>query len=250
MINLPALAEADDPLGRPEGTALCPDRFDEAALADIATVLGPYGFASLYQQRPQPRGAGVFPREKVGLLPAEPAGVRWLRWWDFGATAGGGDPTAGVRVGLRNGRVIIADVATAQLAAAERDQFIRTTAEMDGRDVTQWGEQEPGSGGKAQAAAFVRLLAGWPVYTEPTTGDKATAMDPLSAQWQAGNVDLVVGPWNRAFLDEAESAPFGKHEDAIEAAARAYTKLVGRPPDLPTPPANPARFVQPQRVRI
>jgi phage terminase large subunit-like protein len=89
----------------------------------------------------------------------------------------------------------------------------------------QWGEQEPGSGGKDAAAAFVRLLAGFNVHTEPTTGDKASAMDPLAAQWQAGNVRLVAGDWNAAFLDEAAAAPFGRNDDAIEAASRAYSKL-------------------------
>ena len=230
VINLPALAEPGDPLGRDVGAALCPDRFDEQALADIRLAIGEYAFASLYQQHPQPRNAGMFPPGRVTILPAEPAGVTWLRWWDFGGTAGGGDPTAGARVGLKAGRVIIADVASVRLEAAERDRFIRATAEMDGRAVTQWGEQEPGSGGKAQAQAFVRLLAGWPVHTEPTRGDKATAMDPLAAQWQAGNVDLVAGPWNRAFLDQAAAAPFGRHEDMIEAAARAFNKLAAPKP--------------------
>jgi predicted phage terminase large subunit-like protein len=223
-LRLPALAEAGDPLGRPVGAALWPERFDEAALAAIQ-ARSAYAFASLYQQHPQPRHAGMFPPERVAILPAEPAGIKWLRWWDFGGTANGGDPTAGARVGLHAGRIVIADVASVQLEAAERDRFIRQTATLDGKAVTQWGEQEPGSGGKAQAQAFVRLLAGWPVFTEPTRGDKATAMDPLAAQWQAGNVDLVAGPWNRRFLEQAAAAPFGRHEDMIEAASRAYTKL-------------------------
>lgn len=227
VIRLPALAEADDPLGRSVGAALCPDRFDEAALAAIRLAIGEYPFASLYQQAPQPRQAGMFPRHKVETVPALPAGVRLIRWWDRASTAGGGDYTAGVKVGVHEGLVYIADARRAQLEAADRDRLIRQTVEsVDGRGVTQWGEQEPGSGGKDAAAAFVRLLAGFSVHTEPTTGDKASAMDPLAAQWQAGNVRLVAGDWHDWFLTEAAAAPFGKHDDAIEAASRAYSKCV------------------------
>lgn len=218
---------------RSPGEALCPPRYPIEKLRAIETRVGPFYFAALFQQRPRPRGGGMFPREQAVIVEAAPAGIRWLRWWDFGATKGGGDPTAGAKVGVHEGRVYIGHVARAQLEAHERDQLIKQTAELDGRSVTQWGEQEPGSGGKAQAAAFVRLLAGWPVHTEPTTGDKPTAADPLAAQWQAGNVRLVHGTWNAAFLDEAEAFPFGPHDDQIEAASRAYNKLVSAPRRAP-----------------
>lgn len=52
IIRLPALAEAADPLGRAEGKALWPARYDEQALAAIGSAVGPYVWASLYQQNP------------------------------------------------------------------------------------------------------------------------------------------------------------------------------------------------------
>lgn len=230
VLRLPALAEDNDPMGRLVGEALCPQRYDADALAAIRRSIGEYPFASLFQQAPQPRNAGMFPREQAQIVDAVPAGVRWLRWWDRASTAGGGDATAGAKVGLHEGLVYIVDVTAARLDTADRDKLIRQTAELDGRTVVQWGEQEPGSAGKDAAGAFVRLLAGWPVHTEPTTGSKADAMDPLSAQWQAGNVRLLRGPWNESFLTEAAAAPFGKHDDQIEAASRAYNKLVAPVP--------------------
>ena len=62
VINLPALAEEDDLLGRTPGTALCPEIFNENALAAQREVMGASGFAALYQQRPQPEGGGAFKR--------------------------------------------------------------------------------------------------------------------------------------------------------------------------------------------
>jgi predicted phage terminase large subunit-like protein len=65
IINLPALAETDDPLGRTPGAALCPERYDEEALAAIHTAVGQRVFAALYQQRPTPEGGGFFKKDDI-----------------------------------------------------------------------------------------------------------------------------------------------------------------------------------------
>ena len=51
IIALPAIAEANDPLGRAEGEALCPDRFELAQLERFKRVLRD-SFYALYQGRP------------------------------------------------------------------------------------------------------------------------------------------------------------------------------------------------------
>ena len=60
QVRLPALAEADDQLGRDEGEALWPSRFPAPKLHGIRSIMGAYGFASLYQQRPTAKGAQLF----------------------------------------------------------------------------------------------------------------------------------------------------------------------------------------------
>ena len=60
VVNLPALAESNDPLGREVGAALCPQRYDEAALAERRTVLGSYAF-----ERALPRQANATRRRHV-----------------------------------------------------------------------------------------------------------------------------------------------------------------------------------------
>lgn len=52
-LRLPALAEAEDPLGRRYGQALWPERFDEQTLAKIRASLGDYWWHALYQQAPR-----------------------------------------------------------------------------------------------------------------------------------------------------------------------------------------------------
>lgn len=56
LISLPALAEPGDPLGRPEGEALCPERFTRDDLLKFAS--DPGVFAAVWQQRPAEGGKG------------------------------------------------------------------------------------------------------------------------------------------------------------------------------------------------
>jgi len=231
VISLPAEAEPGDPLGRAIGEALCPARFDVPALADFRRTLG-RDYHALYQQQPRAREGGMFKEIWLPLVDAVPAQAQRVRWWDKGATAGGGDPTAGVLVAYAGGITYIEDVVRGQWAAGERDAIIRRTAEKDSEiygPVTYWGEQEPGASGKDAAAAFVKLLAGFPVYTEPTTGSKETACDPLASQAEAGNVRVKRAAWSSAFIVEACDFPSGKHDDQIESAARAFNKLARYP---------------------
>lgn len=73
-IRMPAIAEDDDPLDRTPGTALCPERFDEVALAGIRTDVGPTAWAAMYQQRPIPVGGGMFRKSAFGYWTAQTAG--------------------------------------------------------------------------------------------------------------------------------------------------------------------------------
>ena len=230
VIDLPAEAEAGDALGREVGAALCPDRFPLPELAKIKTVLG-RDYTALYQQRPQPREGGMFKEHWLPLVDEVPARAKRIRWWDRAATDGGGDWTAGVLVAYADGIFYIEDIVRGQWASGERDAIIRATADKDKEKytvnpVTYWGEQEPGSGGKDAALAFVRLLAGYPVHTEPTTGSKEQAADPLASQAQAGNVKVKRARWTSAFITEALDFPNGKNDDQLESAARAANKLV------------------------
>ena len=63
-IDLPALAEENDILGRPEGEPLWPERFTKPYLEEIRAT-DPRGFAALYQGRPSPREGAFFRLEDL-----------------------------------------------------------------------------------------------------------------------------------------------------------------------------------------
>lgn len=63
VLNLPALAEENDPLGRAPGEALWPQKYPKERLERLRARIGTYFFSALYQGRPAPAGGGMFKRE-------------------------------------------------------------------------------------------------------------------------------------------------------------------------------------------
>jgi phage terminase large subunit-like protein len=52
---------------------------------------------------------------------------------------------------------------------------------------------------------------------------------PLASQWNAGNVKLLRGDWNAAYLSEIASFPFGTNDDQVDASSGAFGKLANTP---------------------
>jgi len=221
------------------GEPLWPERMSLESLAAQRTAIGDVGYAGQFQQRPAPRGGGMFPVERFQVTPHRPAPgaiKASVRFWDkAGSTTKDAAYTAGVLMHLlTDGSYVVSDVVRGQWSALEREQRIKQTADADGRAVTVWVEQEPGSGGKESAEATIRTLAGYRVYADRVTGSKEMRAEPYAAQVEAGNVTLVQGDWNRPFIQEHETFPAGSYKDQVDAAAGAFTKLATPPSTMET----------------
>ncbi len=68
VLNMPALAEDDDILGREPGAALWPARYDELALAKIRRRIGARWWTALYQQRPAPPEGAMWKRQWIARI--------------------------------------------------------------------------------------------------------------------------------------------------------------------------------------
>ena len=211
-----------------DGELLFPERFGEAQVTDLEKTLMAYATAGQLQQRPTPRGGGMIKRQWLPIVKAIPAGCRWVRAWDLAATATDQAAwTAGVKMGKTpDGRYIIADVRRIQGSANDVEQLLKATASQDGIDVRGSIPQDPGQAGKSQVQYLIKQLAGYSYTASPESGDKATRAEPLAAQAEAGNVSLLEGEWNQAFIEEAETFPRGKFKDQVDAASRAFSELV------------------------
>lgn len=229
LIRYPAIAEEDTEF-RSEGDPLFPELKSLDFLLEQKARRTEQSWQSLYQQNPIVKGGSLFPVERLQVVDHPPTKAEIaasVRYWDKAGTADGGSYTAGVLMHrIKDGRFVVEDVVRGQWAATDREKRIRATAEMDGYGVHVWVEQEPGSGGKESAEATIRNLRGYKVNADRVTGDKAYRADPYAAQVQGGNVQLVRGDWNRAFVSEHEVFPNGAYKDQVDAAAGAFAKLV------------------------
>jgi len=236
VVSLPAEAEKGDPLDRGLGEALCPARYPVPTLARIRSVLGGHSYAALYQQKPYPPEGALARREWFPIVGAAPAEGARLRFWEFAATeksAKASDPDwmVGTRMVMGHGLWYIEDVIRARIGPGAVEALVKQTAALDGWSIAISFEQEPAAAGKLFAAAMIKALAGYNVHAEPATGDKVTRALPFFAQAEAGNVRLLHGPWNEAWLQEITAFPLGGHDDQVDSASGAFNELT-RPPEI------------------
>ncbi len=265
VINLPALAEADrrnagslartdatasehnaeiidiredeeqagslrsgDPLNRPVGAALCPQRFNEEKLADIRRQLGSYSFAALYQQQPTPAEGGIFKRARFKrFVDKAPDGLLWKRGYDLAvSTRTSACYTASFRVAIdkATGDMYIDGGFRKRIEYPEQKRFIieRMEAESD----TDHGIEKALHGQaliqelRRETRTHGRGLRGIDV-----TVDKVTRALKWSAPAEEGKVVLVRGAWNREFLDEVCDFPGGQFDDQVDAVSLAVAML-------------------------
>lgn len=222
---------------RKEGTPICKARFDKEDLRKLKRSLGTYATAGQLQQRPSPRGGGIF---KVGMISIVPVFTRnhvkrAVRYWDKAGTDGAGCRTAGVLIlELSKGPIqfLVANVVKGQWSYGERENRILQVAKTDAIDfggrkdfVEIWTEQEGGSGGKESAERTVKLLKGYNIHKEPVRGDKKTRAQPLSAQVEIGNVACLEGPWVTEYIEELEVFDTGTFKDQVDGSSGAFNKI-------------------------
>ena len=182
----------------------------------------------------RPAAGLYFKRVQVGsfieVIPDDV--IRWVRCWDLAATEGDdNDPayTAGILMGKRkNGRYIVANVINERLSADGVRKTVLHTAQQDRANfkrVRVRVAEDPGQAGKAQAESYIKMLSGFDVVAVRESGSKESRAEPMAAQWQAGNFDIVIAPWNDAYLSQLENFPDGKFKDMVDASANAFSEL-------------------------
>ena len=213
-----------------DGEMLWPERFPAESVEMLKkafrSVGGTYAEAAQLQQRPVPRGGGMFQRDDFVMLDSMPECKVVVRGWDLAATRKG-DWTAGVKLGLTNDdRVVFLDRVRIRGTPGEVRALIRDTAAKDGHEVTQSVPQDPGQAGKAQVAQIAADLHGYDVRFSTESGQKEDRARPLAAQCEAGNVDLMCAAWNDQLLAEYCLFPGSLFDDCVDAGSRAYHEIL------------------------
>ena len=227
VLSLPALCDdpENDLLGRDLDQPLWEARYDTQKLLEIKKVMGEFGFAALYQQRPVPKEGGLFKADRL-VIDKPPKMIRKVRAWDLAASSGKGDYTVGVLMGVdEHQNYWILDLYRDRVSTDVRDKQMLQIAGMDGVETRIRLAQDPGSAGKSMKEYFVKFFAGYLVIAKPVSGNKEVRAEPMAIQVNEGNVFLARGDWNKEFINEIGNFPYGAHDDIIDACSDAFDEL-------------------------
>jgi predicted phage terminase large subunit-like protein len=273
VISFPAIAEADDVLGREPGepllSPLSPTETPAQALArwdGIKRTVGSYNWASQFQQAPAPAQGAIFnmgwwrfwtldperatPDGKVRLIdPTMMLGAKWIDSWDM---AFKDKPTSDYVVGQR----WVRHGANRYLIAQTRDRrdFPATLAEMKAFRLAEYGSLvhrrlvEDKANGTAIIATLRDEIPGL-IPVNPTTSKEARAR-AVTPEVESGNVYLpnpAEYPWVNDLIGELRSFPTGAHDDQVDTLTQALWDLredgtgsgIGQP--AAAPPLAPNR---------
>lgn len=183
----------------------------------------------------RPAAGLYFKAEQVQIVDIIPGKIVAIcRAWDLAATEAteqnkSPDKTAGVLIArMDSGRFIVLDAFGMCLSASAVRQAIRSKAQEDSVNYRSRNirlPQDPGQAGKEQAQSYVRYLSGFTVKTMPVSGSKIKRAEPFAAQWQAGNVMILRGDWNKAYINEMVGFPDALHDDYVDASADAFNDI-------------------------
>lgn len=221
-----------DPLGRKQGEALWPEKYDEIELERIQVNVGAHDWTSLYQQSPIQREGQMFKPDWFDAVDRIPGTItQRVRYWDKAGSDGGGDYTCGVLIAKNDaGHFYIEHVVREQLSFYLRNQKIRGTIDADmkreGPVTREFQEVENGAAGSEAAANTIKEMQGRPLQMDPV-GNKSKEVRAiaLANAAEAGLVHIIKAPWNQAFIEEFMMFPKGKHDDQVDAASGAFNKM-------------------------
>lgn len=232
VIKFPAIAEAEDPLGRLPGEPLWPERIPLKDLEDRKRGMSPYHFSALYQQNPTPEEGGGVPRRWWKFYKPLPAGFVFdqvIQSWDLAfKDLSTSDYCVGQVWGRKGADCYLLHQVRDHMNMVDVMREIRVMQSRYPQAVAKLIEES--ANGVAILQVMQHEVRGMiPVKTKGQSKDqRLEAVKPLI---NAGNVYLpeeIDGskhPWVWEFVEECAAFPRGTHDDQLDAMTQALKYL-------------------------
>lgn len=241
VVNLPALAEEGDILGRAEGEPLWPERYPLEWLLEKEQAVGSRIWASLYQQRPTMQGGDIFRREWLRYYHVNDAGAYLLTRPD-GATimrplskcrrfqtcdlAVSEKTTADYFVlatwaVTEQGELLLLDRIRAHLAGPDQPHVLR-------QEYHKWNPASIYIESVAYQLSLVQQVIrnGLPAVEMRPDKDKVSRALLAATRFEAGTVYLPQGAsWLGEYEQELLTFPNAKHDDQVDVTSMACEAL-------------------------
>lgn len=198
----------------------------------------------------RPSRGAIFNRYWYQIVQLEdiPKGGIMCRFWDFAATEKKlripgqqkeNDPafTAGVLLLYVYPRIYILDCISVQKGPADVDMLFETTAWEDwqyahsigAQYLLRW-EEEGGASGIRDSYRLMSMVAGIDCAGVRPQGDKIVRGKPFAQQSRIGNVRLLEGHWNEAWLVHMHNQPMTKKKDIMDGTTGASIEVLNYAP--------------------
>jgi predicted phage terminase large subunit-like protein len=249
VVNLPAIAEDRDPLGRAPGEALWPERFSLAELEERRVSMGSRAFESQFQQRPVPAGGAMFKHDwfsnrYAGGLPrrqiVENTGAEFMPGV-FMETVTRDAPLHKIlavdcasKTGIHNDYSALVTIASDEIdffvvdVVRERLEFtdlVRRVIEVHKRFGHDAIYVEDASSG-IQVVQELRRWTGLPIIPVTVDRSKVARAEAWTGFFEALRVRLPeTAHWIDAYLTEFCSFPGGRHDDMVDATILGLTQM-------------------------
>jgi predicted phage terminase large subunit-like protein len=239
LLNLPAIAEENDMLGRKVGEALWPERFPVKRLEEIKRTLGSYYFSALYQQRPQPQGQTRFRREwfryatkegKIYVLatPTGPKRYEESRCWKFQTCDPAASESEKADYFALSTWAVTPDTELIFLGALHVRADTTKHEDLLTQARARWNPTFQGVENKTFGLNIIQALIrkGFPIRKLAADVDKVSRSIPMSTRYENGMVYHMKGA---ECLDEYEAEllafPNGAHDDLVDTASYAGIEI-------------------------
>jgi len=239
VLNLPAIAEEADPLGRAVGEALWPEKYPLHELEALRED-DPHVFQSQYQGNPVPVSGAIFSRSRFRY--ARDGGAYFELLGPLGATKRVLKPSClwflvadmATRTNQRNdytavmvpcvtpdGDMIVVDVVAERWQLGEQWPRVRAIAAAHPHVAFLAAALRGAGHGLVAAAASDGVAVR--VLKEDT--DKGIRAMPAAVAYEGGRIYHMEGaPWLAAFEEQLVLFPSGRHDDMVDCLAHAWNQ--------------------------
>lgn len=223
VLSMPAIAETDEKW-RKEGESLWSERFPLEELEATKRVLGSYGWASLYQQRPVPEEGAVFKTEwfqRYDELPARFSKIV-LSLDTAYKTGKENDYSCATVWGVADNRIYLLHCWKARVEFPQLKRHVALLA-------SEWKPNAILIEDKASGQSLLQELrqaTRFPVLAIKVDADKVTRAHACAPMIEAGRIAIPQSaPWLADYLDEMSTFPAGAHDDSVDSTTQALNWL-------------------------